>query len=292
MESCLRLVAGILHRLLQRRRRPHPDGPVFEVSQERGVHAGAVIVDDRCRRRDGAGSRRAGREKRQGRRKKEKPDPVVVVPVEDLRQDRKRRIVDDDAALRVFFLLIISAGIEGPDHLRPLHAVLVFHPAGDGLIDQIRRVAVVRRFLCFELVQKFVIFFVSFLPAVVQALVLLEPAVGHLIHPEAEVRHVVGRQVLDLQRQQVQIPARQLRRLVMRQRVGPPLLVGQIVEPDARDGLHSQLSGCHNAAVALDYDIIRTPDADRIPEAESLYALRDRSHVQRLVLPGVFLVRF
>ena len=129
-----------------------------------------------------------------------------MVEVEDLSQDAEGRVVHDDRPLPVLLLLIVPARIEGPDEVLPVQPVLLLHPCRDGLIDQVRRVAVVGRLLDLELVQEGVVLLVVLLAAVVVSLALLKPGARDLVQVEAQAGHVVGLQLLQLQRQQLRVP--------------------------------------------------------------------------------------
>ena len=88
------------------------------------------------------------------RREQEILDSVLVVELHNLADYRERRIVDDDTVLLVLVPLIVSTGPERADHVVTLHTVHLADPVKDRLVYVVRREAVVRCFLRFELVDK------------------------------------------------------------------------------------------------------------------------------------------
>ena len=107
---------------------------------------------------------------------------------------------------------------------------------------------------------------------------------------EPEVRHVDIEDALQLGVQKIRIPGTQLRSLIVRQRVGPALLVRQVVEANAGHLVHAQLLGRLQAPVAL-HDQVLAPNANRVREAELADAGHDGLNVLVRMLPGIFLVR-
>ena len=184
---------------------------------------------------------------------------MLRVPFDDLRQDAEGRIVDDDAAGLVFLLLIVAARIERPDEVLLVQTVLAGHPVGDGLVDLLRRVAVVGRVLRLELVQELLVLVFAFhglagVPGV-------EPFVQAV---EAEDPHVDALDLIQVALQELRDPARVHGKLIVRQGVGPALLRGQVVEADHFRLLVAELLQGFIAPVALHDQIVLTPDRDRV----------------------------
>ena len=90
-----------------------------------------------------------------------------VVEFKNLGKNRKRRIVNDNVRRLVFFVFVISARIKWTNKILSLYSVLFANPRCNCLINIIRCITVVCCLLGFEFVKELVVFFVSFLPAVV-----------------------------------------------------------------------------------------------------------------------------
>ena len=157
VEFLVVLVGGGLHGLVEARAGLEADGAVFEVGEERGVHACTVLVDNgrTARESRGGGGGGGGGEKGQGRGEEEEAHAVVLVEVQYLCEDGEGRVVDDDAALGVFLRLVVAARVEGAHEVLAADLVLVLDPLGHGLVHHGGRVAVVGRLLRLELVEKF-----------------------------------------------------------------------------------------------------------------------------------------
>ena len=184
---------------------------------------------------------------------------MLRVPLDDLRQDAEGRIVDDDAAGLVLLLLVVAARIERPDEVLLVQPVLAGHPVGDGLVDLLRRVAVVGRVLRLELVQELLVLVFAFhgiagVPGV-------EPFVQAV---EAEGPHVDVLDLIQVALQELRDPVRVHGQLIVRQGVGPALLCGQVVEADHFRLLVAELLQGFIAPVALHDQIVLTPDRDRV----------------------------
>ena len=140
-----------------------------------GLDDGPVLVGYLCPAWYVADLCVAAAEQRQGWREQEELDAMITVKAHDLCQDRKRRVVDHDVPVLVVLFLVVSAWIEWPDELLPVELVLIGYPCRDGLINDVRRIAVVGRLLWLKLVQELVVFVVAFLAAGVVAVLALEP---------------------------------------------------------------------------------------------------------------------
>ena len=150
------LFVRFLDELGQLRNCAGDDVGVVKVRDERGLHGRPVLVGYRRVGAEHRGRRRFHRsgEYREARSEEEELLLPLRVEPDDLALDREWRVVHHDRAGRVFFFLIVAAGVERPNEVFLLHAVLFGHPVRDRLVDQRRRVAVVRCFLCFELLEE------------------------------------------------------------------------------------------------------------------------------------------
>ena len=216
---------------------------------------------------------------------------MLVVELHDLRQDRKRRIVHDHASRLVLLGGVVSARIEWPHEPRALHVVPARHPVGYRVIYELRRVAVVRCLFRLELLQELVILFVVFLSVLSVLLLPVKPFSSLRL----KVEQVAGVEPFQIQRLALlfnlrPVPAGQLRRSIVPDRVVAPLGVGQMVQPDAGNLVHAQLDGRQLPPVSL-HDQVVLPDANGIIEPVQAYALFYLLDVRGLVLPGVALVR-
>ena len=266
---CLRehLVDGLVRRLIKCRHRLRTDLAWLQVRHERGVDSCAVRVDDRdagAEHRSMSGSRR---EDGQSRSEEEKLHAVLRVPLDDLRQDAEGRVIHDDAAGLVLLLLVVAARIERSDEVLPAESVLSGHPVGDGLVDLLRRVAVVGRVLCLELVQELLVLVFAFL--CFSDVAGVEPFVQAV---EAEVPHVDAVDLIQVAFQELRDPARVHGQLIMRQGVGPALLRGQVIEADHFRLLVAELPQRLIAPVPFHDQIVLAPDRDRVAVLKLLYA--------------------
>ena len=200
---------------------------------------------------------------------------MFTVEVQDLSQDRKRRVVDHDVHVLVVLFLIVAAGVEWPNELLPVELVLFSDPCRDGLINDVRCVAVVGRFLWLELVQELVVLVVPFFAAGVVAVLALEPGrrLGKVESGQADVKVEVV-QFRELKVDCLAIPGTELRQPVVGQNVGATLFGRQSFDVDARNGLHSELLRSQDTSVARDDVVVLVYEAG-IEESELFYAPRD-----------------
>ena len=217
---------------------------------------------------------------------------MLVVELHDLRQDRKRRIVHDHAARLVLLGGVVAARIEWPNEPRALHVVPARYPVGYRVIYKLRRVAVVRCLFRLELLQELVILFVIFLPVLSVFLLPVKPVGGLRL----EIEQVAGVEPFQIQRLAFlfdlrPVPAGQLRRAVVPDRVIPALRVRHVVQTDAWDLIQPQLNRRKLTTVALHNQVIVAPDANGIIEPVHSDALRDLLDVRLRVLAGVSLIR-
>ena len=273
--------------------RANADPVVLQVGNKRGADLCPVFVGDSNAARQGANGRRR-RKHRESRSEQKKPDPMLRIPGDNFRQDRKRRIINHGAILRIRIILIIAAGIKRPHKTAFCYPIFLFNPPGNSIINELRRIAIVRGFLCLELVQKLVVFVVSLLPAGTVAVFAIKKT-GTI--PRAEIKHQPGQvdsvylQPCDLLLQLPEIPRRQLSRPVVPDCVIPPLNLRHMIQPDARDLVQAHLQRGDLPPVTLDNDVLITPDADRIVEPVRRDAGLDLFDVLRVVPPRIVLVR-
>ena len=97
-------------------------------------------------------------------------------------------------------------------------------------------------------------------------------------------------EVLQLDLQDLGIPAGLLGELVVGKDVGAFLRVIEMLEPDARHGLVTEQLGSFDAAVAGD-DAAVLVDQHGVVEPERLDARRDLSDLLRTVRPGIAVIR-
>ena len=76
------------------------------------------------------------------------------VEFDDLRTQRKRRIIDHDTAFGVGERLIVAVRPERTNKSTPVDAVLFGNPVRDGVVDILRRVAVVGRLFASKLLHE------------------------------------------------------------------------------------------------------------------------------------------
>ena len=98
--------------------------------------------------------------RRETRRKKKKRNAPVKIKIADLRQDRKRRIIKHDASIRVVKRLVVSARIKWSDDTARIDTILLARPGADSIINDRRRVAVVRRLFWLKFCDKIVVLWV------------------------------------------------------------------------------------------------------------------------------------
>ena len=97
----------------------------------------------------------------------EKRDFAIIEKIDDLLKNRKRRVVHDDLA-RVVLALIIATRPERPDDGRLIDTVFFGHKVQHGLVDQIRRHAVIGRPLGLEFLDKLIVgFALAHVPALI-----------------------------------------------------------------------------------------------------------------------------
>ena len=268
---CLRehLVDGLVHRLIECRHRLRTDLAGLQVRYERGADGRAVRVDDRDACAEHRGMSGSRREDGQSRSEEEKLHAVLRVPLDDLRQDAEWRVIHDDAAGLVLLLLVVTARIERPDEVLPAEPILSGRPVGDGLVDLLRRVAIVSRVLCFELVQELLVLVFAFFSfsGVTRVEPLIQPA-----EIKAEVAHVDPLDLIQVALQELRDPARVHGQLIMRQGVSPALLCGQVVEADHFRLLVAELPQRLIAPMPFHDQIVLAPDRDRVAVFKLLYA--------------------
>ena len=220
---------------------------------------------------------------------------MIVIPVKDLRQNGERRIVHDHAALRILFFLVVAARVKRSDHLRGLHTVLIGHPFRHGLVDGLRRVAVVGRLLDLELLQELVVLLVSFLPAVIEPILAVEKRGA--VHPfdhfivedaKAERGHVEIRDIEELQTEQIRVPLSELAGLVVRQAERVHLFRSQVVRDHAGNRPELQLLRGLVASMASDDHAVPV-DHDRNLEPELLYTGSDVVD-SAVILPRILII--
>ena len=91
----------------------------------------------------------------QGRSEEEVADASGRIEAPDLRQNGERRVVEHEAPLGVVVALVVAAGPEGTHHLHSVERHEVGrHPSLYGLVDGLRRVAVVGGLLRLELLHE------------------------------------------------------------------------------------------------------------------------------------------
>ena len=212
----------------------------------------------------------------------------------NLGKDRKRRIVHDDAAVRVVVAFVVAARVERSNEIRAIHAILLLHPRHDRVVNVIRRVAVVCRFLRLELLKERVVLLVSLLPfgpVLVLSLEEVRTLRVEIVDVKPERAHVDLCDALELQRLDGLVPPAQLGGPVVRERVCPALLVAHVVQSDHRHLRQTETPCGHQATVSLDDDVPRPPDPDRIPETEDPDAFHRGLDVFFTVRPRVPFVR-
>ena len=160
--------------------RDHPQGCLgLQIGQERGVYVRAVLVHDaRADQQQtdlpGAVAAQVSHCAQRRRKQNERHIPFQIEG-DDLRQDGKRRIIHYRAPVRVFFVLVVPARIERPHEHCAVSVVFVRHPVGQRVVDVLRRIAVVRRFRLFELLDERVILIISLFQCVAVELFALKP---------------------------------------------------------------------------------------------------------------------
>ncbi len=100
-------------------------------------------------------------------------------------------------------------------------------------------------------------------------------------HLELEIE-IQLRQVLEFEREEVLVPARELGELVVRDDEGPDLLLGKMVEADRRNCRHAQLLGGAESSVAGDDGVGRV-DQERAREPKLPYRVSDLADLLRRV---------
>ena len=198
-----------------------------------------------------------------------------------MREYGKRRIINDDRSRGIAGALVVAAGIKRTNELRFGELILLPHPIGDGVVNVIGSVAVVRRFGILEFVKEFVIFVVAFLTARVVPVLTVEPIrrARHVQRVKAELRHVDIKNIAELRLQRVVVPFGELRRPVMRYGIGAALFVVHVIKANNGNFLQPEFFRGEKSAVPFDDDILLAPYPDRIIKAEILYALFYHSDV-------------
>ena len=218
----------------------------------------------------------------------------ALIKVHDLRKDGKRRVVDHDTAIRVGRMRIIPAGVKRPYDLPALQPVAGYCPVPHGVVNRFRCIAIIRRFLRLE--------FVNELPVI-----LIFRGVLRAAHPLGECPVCIRRRlqlkvclgkagdrqikprvpdVVQLDRDHVQIPAAHLREAVVCQNVRAPLGVRQVFHQHARHLGHALGLRRQHAPMPRD-DIPGRVDQHRVDETKLADARPDLHDLRIAVRPGV-----
>ena len=269
---CESIIHGLADVFMKIRCGACPNVVRLQVRHEGRGDVRPVRINDRdasAKHRSEGGSRR---EHGQSRSEQEKLHVVIHVPPDDLRKDRKRRIVYDDIAGVILFLLVVPPRVKRPDEVLGIKLVGVRDPLFHGVVNFLRRVAVVRCMLRLELIQELLILILTFLSF--SRVAALKPFVQFL-NIETEKAHI---DLADRCQVKVQLFRKEPGRhscLVMHQGVGPALLVRQLIEPDAGRFFIPETPQRLIPAMTFDDEILIAPDSDRIVKAPAPDALHD-----------------
>ena len=184
-------------------------------------------------------------------------------------------------------VLIITAREERANKLVFVNAILGSAPISNSLVNVVRCVAIVGRFLRFELIKKLLVVFVLTIGGIIPPVTLVKPAC-RVSYAEIKVKPLEI-QPFNILRQQIQIP-RAFVELVIQDPVFLDLLVSQVIGDQARNFLLLEFLGGKQPAMA-DHDNAIFVDNKRLQPTQFLDGL---SHVVDLPLImrfGVLLIR-
>ena len=168
-------------------------------------------------------------EQSERRSKQKETDALLDIESAYLSEDRERRIIDNDAAVGIVLPLIVSARIKRPYKRSAGHSVFIRHPVRDRVVNVVRSIAVVGRFLCLEFLQKVVIFVVAFLSGVAVFFGPVKPPGAFLLQRFKIKVEAVEAQIRELLFEQLHVEAGLRVRLVVCDPQLPDVLVGDIV---------------------------------------------------------------
>ena len=127
---------------------------VPHVCHEGNADIRAVIKRHDCTASDIIQLATPNTEKRKSWGEQKESDAIPHIPVADLGDDRERRVIYNNGILVIGHRLIIAARIERTQHLRARQAITINGPIFNRRVNILRRVAVVRRFLWHEFLNK------------------------------------------------------------------------------------------------------------------------------------------
>ena len=139
--------------------------------------------------------------------------------------------------------MVVASRVERSHKVRAVFVVFLFDVCRNGVVDVVRRVAVVRSLWLFKLIEELVIFVVPLFPGHIEALAVLEPVSFLLRKVEACQLDVEALRVKlnELVPHNRLIPAAEFSQPVVGEYVSPALFVRQSLDVNARNDIHSDL---------------------------------------------------